>query len=164
MKQRLARTEEKAARWLAAATVSAIAAISLLLAMAPFAGAGVEAQVAGGAAAAEQTYGPGVPIEQRLFPSDNPWNTDISGYPVDPGSARYLTRIGLGTSLHADFGTVWNGAPNGIPYVVVPGSQPQVPIELRSTATRATPGRTRSRPTRRSRAGPSGTATATCWC
>ena len=29
--------------------------------------------------------------------------------------------------MHADFGTVYNGAPNGIPYVVVPGSQPRVP-------------------------------------
>jgi hypothetical protein len=80
--------------------------------------------------AAVQTYGPGVPIEQRLFPYDNAWNTDISQYPAHPNSANYLASIGLTTGLHADFGTVWNGAPNGIPYVVVPASQAQVPISF----------------------------------
>src|SRR5262249_4236724 len=31
---------------------------------------------------------------------------------------------------HADFGTVWKGAPNGIPYIVVPGDQPRVPVRI----------------------------------
>jgi len=36
----------------------------------------------------------------------------------------------LAKSLHPDFGTVWNGAPNGIPYVVVPPAQPRVPVRF----------------------------------
>jgi hypothetical protein len=65
---------------------------------------------------------------RRLFPDDNPWNTDIRSAPVDPNSAALLASIGLDTGLHPDFGTVWNGAPIGIPYVVVPGDQPRVPV------------------------------------
>src|SRR5579862_4066414 len=59
----------------------------------------------------------------QVFPPDNPWNRDVSGDPVDPNSAALIASIGLSTGLHPDFGTVWNGAPNGIPYVVVSGSQ-----------------------------------------
>jgi hypothetical protein len=32
--------------------------------------------------------------------------------------------------LHPDFGTVYNGSPNGIPYVLVPGTQPKVPVRF----------------------------------
>ena len=63
-----------------------------------------------------------------VFPSDNPWNTDISGYSVHPNSAAYINFIGTAKFLHPDFGTFWNGAPIGIPYVVVPASQPLVPV------------------------------------
>src|SRR5207248_4149981 len=52
----------------------------------------------------------------------------ISGQPVDPNSANLIASIGLTTGLHPDFGTVWNGAPIGIPYVVVAGTQAKVPI------------------------------------
>ena len=62
-----------------------------------------------------------------VFPADNPWNTDVSGQPVDPSSATLIAACGL-RNLHPDFGTVWNGAPIGIPYVVVSGSQPRVPV------------------------------------
>lgn len=65
---------------------------------------------------------------RRPFPAGDPWNTDISSAPVDPGSATLLASIGLNTGLHPDFGTVWAGAPNGIPYVLVPGTQPLVPM------------------------------------
>lgn len=67
---------------------------------------------------------------RRPFPADNPWNTDISSAPVDPNSAALLASIGLSTGLHPDFGTVWAGAPNGIPYVLVPGTQPLVPMSF----------------------------------
>ena len=63
-----------------------------------------------------------------IFPADNPWNQDISTAPVDPNSMALLTSIGLNTGLHPDFGTVWNGAPNGIPYIVVAGNQRKVPV------------------------------------
>jgi hypothetical protein len=64
----------------------------------------------------------------RIFPPDNPWNTDISKLPVHPRSAVYLQSIGLDANLHPDFGTVWEGAPSGIPYVVVGQDQPKVPV------------------------------------
>jgi hypothetical protein len=64
----------------------------------------------------------------QIFPPDNPWNRDVSQDPVDPNSANLIASIGLNTGLHPDFGTVWNGAPIGIPYVVVSGSQAKVPV------------------------------------
>jgi hypothetical protein len=65
---------------------------------------------------------------KRVFPSDNPWNQDISAAPVDANSANLIASIGLDTELHPDFGTTWEGAPNGIPYIVVSGTQRRVPI------------------------------------
>ena len=74
--------------------------------------------------------GPGASLRgRRPFPPDNPWNQDISGEPVDPNSATLIASCGI-RNLHPDFGTVWNGAPNGIPYVVVPGDQPRVPVSF----------------------------------
>jgi len=64
----------------------------------------------------------------EILPADNPWNRDVSKLPVHPSSADYLGSIGLDKPLHPDFGTVWNGAPNGIPYVVVGADQPKVPV------------------------------------
>ena len=77
---------------------------------------------------------------KRLFPTDNPWNQDVSNEPVDPNSANLIASIGLGTSLHPDFGTVWNGAPNGIPYVVVSGTQRRVPITFTDYGDESDPG------------------------
>src|SRR6266542_6819700 len=65
---------------------------------------------------------------QRLFPLDNPWNQDVSQAPLDPNSETLIASIGLDRGLHPDFGTVWQGAPIGIPYVVVDGDQPRVPV------------------------------------
>ena len=65
---------------------------------------------------------------RRPFPDDNPWNQDISQEPVDSNSANYIASMGLDKTLHPDFGTTYNGAPNGTQYVVVPGNQPRVPI------------------------------------
>jgi hypothetical protein len=65
----------------------------------------------------------------RPFPEDNPWNRDVSRDPVDPRSDALVAACGL-RNLHPDFGTVWNGAPNGIPYVVVGGDQPGVPLSF----------------------------------
>jgi len=67
---------------------------------------------------------------QRPFPDDNPWNKNILLAPVDPNSAALIASIGNDTGLHADFGTVWNGAPNGIPYVVVAQDQARVPVSF----------------------------------
>ena len=67
---------------------------------------------------------------RRLLPDDNPWNQDISKEPVDPKSANLIASIGLDKPLHPDFGTFYAGAPNGIPYVVVDGKQPKVPVKF----------------------------------
>lgn len=64
------------------------------------------------------------------FPADNPWNTDISGAPVDPASDTLIASIGLGTGLHPDFGTTYQGKPNGIPYTVIPAGQAKVAVSF----------------------------------
>jgi hypothetical protein len=71
------------------------------------------------------TSRPGGPVTIAIFPPDNPWNTDISGAPVDPLSDAYLASIGLDTGLHPDFGA---NPDYGIPFVVVDEGQPLVPI------------------------------------
>src|SRR4051812_4264725 len=63
-----------------------------------------------------------------VLPADNVWNARVDGLPVHPLSDAYMASIGLRVGMHADFGTVWNGAPNGIPFVSVPGSQPRVDV------------------------------------
>ena len=68
-------------------------------------------------------------LARRPFPATNAWNTDVSAQPVDPASATLIASCGL-RNLHADFGTVWNGAPNGIPYVLVGASQKKVPVSF----------------------------------
>jgi hypothetical protein len=65
---------------------------------------------------------------RRPFPAGNPWNLDVSAAAVDPNSATLIASCGAGASLHPDFGTVYQGAPNGIPYVLVAGGIPRVPI------------------------------------
>lgn len=58
-----------------------------------------------------------------MLPADNPWNTDVSQYPVDPNSANYIASIP--GNLHPDFG---HNPRYGIPFNVVPASQPGVPV------------------------------------
>jgi len=60
---------------------------------------------------------------KRVFPADNPWNQDISKLPTDPRSDVLVASIGLDKPLHPDFGTVYKGNPNGIPYLVLSGEQ-----------------------------------------
>jgi hypothetical protein len=64
----------------------------------------------------------------QIFPANNPWNTNISAYPLDPNSANYISTItadGGNQFLHPDFG---EDPAYGIPYVVVPQTQPLVPM------------------------------------
>jgi hypothetical protein len=59
-----------------------------------------------------------------LFPADNPWNMRVDSLPVAPNSDAIVATIGAGVGLHPDFGSgKWNGAPIGIPYNLVPGTQ-----------------------------------------
>ncbi len=81
----------------------------------------------------EPLYGAGVSLRgMQVFPPNNPWNQNISKRPIDRMSQRILQRVGLDTPLHPDFGTVYLGNPNGIPYVVVPGTQPKVPVRFKN--------------------------------
>jgi len=78
----------------------------------------------GGGGGGEIGIGDGASLKgRRLFPEDNPWNADISQAAVDSNSANLIASIGLTRGLHADFGTFYEGAPIGIPYTVVSGSQ-----------------------------------------
>ncbi len=71
------------------------------------------------------------PLPCAVFPSSNVWNADVSSLPVHPMSATWVASIGGGASLHPDFGAgLWDGAPIGIPYTVVPAMQPLVPISF----------------------------------
>jgi hypothetical protein len=64
-----------------------------------------------------------------LFPKNNVWNARIDKLPVDKNSFPYISSIGAGTGLHADFGSgLFEGQPIGIPYVVVPASQAGVNV------------------------------------
>jgi hypothetical protein len=75
------------------------------------------------------------------FPADNAWNTDISSKPVDPNSDALIASIGASTKVHPDFGAgTWEGAPIGIPYVVVSRTQAKVPIKLTDYADESDPG------------------------
>ena len=75
-----------------------------------------------------------------MLPADNIWNTRVDNLPPDHNSNTYVNAIGLTAHMHADFGTVYNGAPNGIPFVVVPGSQPLVNMNFNPWGAESDPG------------------------
>ncbi len=74
-----------------------------------------------------------------VFPADNPWNQDVSALPVHPNSDNYIASISQygDEYLHADFGA---DPTYGIPYVVVPGTQPLVPITFTEYGDESDPG------------------------
>lgn len=75
------------------------------------------------------------------FPASNAWNRDISADPVDPNSDAIIASIGATTGLHPDFGAgLYNGAPLGIPYVVVAGTQAPVSITWTAYGDESDPG------------------------
>jgi hypothetical protein len=66
-----------------------------------------------------------------MFPADSFWHADVSQLPVDTNSSAYVASAGAASPVHADFGSgIWNGAPIGIPYNVVPGGQPPVAVSF----------------------------------
>ncbi len=65
-----------------------------------------------------------------VFPPDNWWNTDVSQFPVHEDSDTFVNAVGRWDHLHPDFGTFWENAPIGIPYVIVGGGQPKVPVSF----------------------------------
>ena len=76
----------------------------------------VVAGLPGSAAALRLPSAPHCPV----FPRSSPWNRRVDRLPVAADSARLIRSIGLGTGLHADFGSgTWDGGPIGIPFDVV---------------------------------------------
>ena len=79
--------------------------------------------------------GGALPGPLPLFPPDNWWNLDISGAPVDPNSAAFISFINNGGTrrLHPDFGgEEFPGSVGiyGMPYVVVDGTQPRLTVDF----------------------------------
>ncbi len=67
----------------------------------------------------------------QVFPANNVWNARVDTLPVDAKSAAYVNNIGPTTGAFAAFGSgLWLGAPIGIPYVTVPGTQPKVAVSF----------------------------------
>ena len=50
--------------------------------------------------------------------------------PVHTRSAAWVASIGSSTRLHPDFGTFWDDAPIGIPFVHVGAGQAKVPVSF----------------------------------
>jgi len=75
------------------------------------------------------------------FGPNNPWNQRIDNAPTDPSSGQYITFMGPTTRLHPDFGAgLWEGASIGVPYIVVPGTQPMVDIAFTAYGDESDPG------------------------
>jgi hypothetical protein len=70
-----------------------------------------------------------------MFPADNPWNQRIDSLPVRPESSTWVNRLGANKSLAWDF-----GGPYGFPFVIVPASQPLVPINFTAYGRESDPG------------------------
>jgi hypothetical protein len=66
----------------------------------------------------------------EILPPDNPWNQRVDRLAVAKDSARLIASIGLGSVVHPDFGTVYDGAPNGIPFTVVSNRTRRVPVHF----------------------------------
>ncbi len=66
-----------------------------------------------------------------LFPANSIFNARVDSLPVHPSSASFVSSIGTNTSLHPDFGTTYQNAPIGIPYITVPDAQAQANITFR---------------------------------
>jgi hypothetical protein len=76
----------------------------------------------------------------QIFPADNPWNQDVSQLALHPDSDAFIDSIGRNEALHPDFGTEWEGAPIGIPFVTVDATHPLVPIEYTAYGDESDPG------------------------
>lgn len=76
----------------------------------------------------------------QIFPSDNPWNKDISASAIDPYNSQIIAAISSPV-IKADFGSgLWLGAPIGIPYIVVCGNQPKIAINYTDYGDESDPG------------------------
>jgi IPT/TIG domain len=66
-----------------------------------------------------------------VLPADNIWNTPVDQLPISASSASWVTTIGAAKTVHADLGSgLYAGAPIGIPYILVPGTQTKYPASF----------------------------------
>jgi hypothetical protein len=66
-----------------------------------------------------------------VFPKNNAWNQRVDKLPVVANSAAIVQSIGVGGSVHADFGSgLYDGAPIGIPYTTVSRAQKKVRVSF----------------------------------
>ena len=73
----------------------------------------------------------------QIFPSNNPWNEDISKLPLNPNSDAYIASIGLTGHLHPDLG---QDPTYGIPMTIVGSAQAMVPITFDAYGDESDPG------------------------
>jgi len=94
----------------------------------------VPAERLGVVAGAGPTVG-GCPV----FPADNAWNTRVDAAPLHPDSAAIVARIQSvgGDYLHPDFG---ENPEYGIPFVVVPPTEPERPVTYEAYGDESDPG------------------------
>ncbi len=93
--------------------------------------AGIAAGVAMGVAAVATGTPPPDAAACQILPANNSFNIPVAGAARAKDSSKILKRIGLGDRFHADFGSgEFDGAPIGIPYTTVPGTQPRVPVSF----------------------------------
>jgi hypothetical protein len=67
----------------------------------------------------------------QVFPADNPWNLDISGWPLHPNSRKIIASIG------ADKPFRYNP---DMAFILVPPNQPKVPVKLAAYSEESDPG------------------------
>lgn len=96
-------------------------------------------------ARAQAVQGGPLPGPLPLLPASNWWNVDVTTAPVDPNSDSILSWIGLDRGMHPDFGGDSSPVPEiyGMPYAVVPGTQPLEPVafDYASESDTGAPGR-----------------------
>jgi hypothetical protein len=107
--------------------IPVLASAAVLAAVAVAGGASGGGHVPATPAAARSPTLPGAP-GCPVFPPDNAFNQRVDRLPVAKDSAQLIARIGPDDPVHPDFGTVYDGAPNGIPYAIVSNRTRRVPV------------------------------------
>ncbi len=73
----------------------------------------------------------------RVLPASNAWNSRVDSLPVRSNSSALISNISSTSNLHPDFG---GGGQYGIPYIVVPASEPKRAMHWTAYGDEADPG------------------------
>lgn len=74
-----------------------------------------------------------------IFTSTSAWNRQVAALPTHTRSDAIIDAIGRNSRAHPDFGTEWDGAPIGIPFVVV-DEPPRIAIDYVAYGDESDPG------------------------